>query len=630
MRTIGCARVDHLFPSIEASMNTSTRRLLLALVWLLLVADRAAMEPALDPIRYRLSFPAPQTHYVEVEATIPTARQPAVELMMPVWTPGSYLVRDHSRHIDAVHASGANGAALRVTKTDKNHWRIETTGLPAITVTYRVYCRELTERTNWVDNEFAMLNGAATYLTLTEPRAKRPHEVHLVLPAAWTAMSSLPAATDGQAHHYRAEDFDALVDAPILAGRLAIDEFEVGGKTHAIVHQGDIEFWDRARYARDTEKIVRETVRFWGSVPYDRYLFFNVVGDAGGGLEHANSVMLLSNRWQMVDPAAYQNMLKLTAHEFFHAWNVKRLRPIELGPFDYDREVYTPSLWIAEGVTEYYARLHIRRTGLSDDAEWLQDISALIRRVQTTPGRLVQPIAGASFDAWLRHFRPYENSNNVTVNFYTKGALIGFLLDAKIRKATNGAKSLDDAMRLAMARFGGARGYTPQEFQATVREVAGVDLGGWWQSAVDSTAELDYTEALDWYGLRFKPAAESHRATLGLSTRNDNGRLVVSQVRRGTPGYDAGFNVDDEILAIGDLQMRPESWPKAMDWFKSGQTVSVLVARRSHLIRLESTLGRETANTWQLEVSPEATADQRAHFAAVTTPHGSTPPVSMP
>ena len=605
----------------------SRHGLLFAFVFLLTGSPNVGVHATLatlEPIRYSLSFPAPQTHYVEVRAMVPTGRQPTVDLMMPVWTPGSYLVREYSRQVEGIQARGLGDVSLRVTKTEKNHWLVETAGAPVVSVNYRVYCREMSERTNWVDSEFALLNGAATYLTLNEPGVTRAHDVELDLPSTWTrTMSGLPAAADGQPHHYRAGDFDTLVDSPIVAGNPAVYEFEVDGKPHYVANQGEAGVWDGPRVARDAERIVRETVRFWGSAPYEKYVFLNVIGEVGGALEHNNSVMLLSNRWVTSTPGTYQDWLQIVAHEFFHVWNVKRLRPVELGPFDYDHEVYTSSLWMAEGITDYYADVNLRRAALSNDGQLLQALSQRVRALQTTPGRLVQPLALASFDAWIRHFRPDENSTNVAVNYYIKGALLGFLLDAKIRKATNGAKSLDDAMRLALRRFGGARGYTPQEFQTTVRDVAGIDFGPWWHTVLETTEEVDYTDALEWYGLRFKSpdGGSGGRATLGLITRIVNGRLLVSEVPRGTPGYAAGFDVDDEILGIGEFRVRPEAWAAAMERFKVGQAVPVLVVRRGRFMRLESTFSGEAADAWRLEVAPDSTAEQRQHFASLTTPH---------
>jgi predicted metalloprotease with PDZ domain len=280
--------------------------------------------------------------------------------------------------------------------------------------------------------------------------------------------------------------------------------------------------------------------------------------------------------------------------------------------------VYTTSLWIAEGFTDYYAGLLVKRAGLSTRDEYLDELSNQIEAVQTTPGRLVTPVGMASYDAWIKQYRPDENTANTTVNYYPKGAVIAFLLDAKIRKATNGAKTLDDAMRLAYSRYSGEKGYTPGEFYKTMSEVAGVDLTPWFAEVVDTTKELDYSEALDWFGLRFRPVDSGNAgAFLGASTRVDAGRLVVTQVRRGTPAIDAGLNVDDEILAIDDVRVRPDGLAARLEQYKPGDKVTVLVARRDRLHRLEATLGADPGRPWRLEVRPDATDVQKQRLAAL-------------
>jgi predicted metalloprotease with PDZ domain len=620
----------------------------------MLAAAAAAIAPAVatpaaaqtmtapPPIAYTLRFPAPQTHYVEVDATFP-ASGPTLDLMMAVWTPGSYLVREYARHVEAVVAFGPGGRALAATKTRKNRWRIETGGAKSVRVTYRVYGREMSVRTNWVEQGFAMLNGAATFITLVEPGVKRPHVVSLELPAAWKiSMSSLPHSA-ARPNEYRAADFDTLVDSPILAGNPTVHTFEVSGKTHYLVNEGEAGVWDGARAARDLEQIVRATETFWGALPYEKYVFFNMITEASGGLEHRNSTMLMTSRWSTSTRRTYVGWLTLAAHEYFHAWNVKRLRPLELGPFDYESEVYTTSLWVAEGITSYFESLLVRRAGLSTQPEMLDQLSSDIRQLQTTPGRLQQPVETASFDAWIKHYRPDENSPNTAISYYTKGAVLGFLLDAKVRAATGGARSLDDVMRLAFQRFSGARGFTDADFRGTVHEVAGRDFGDWWTKALETTDELDYTEALAWFGLRFRPAdvgrsgagaitgpgnavggpaggpavgAIAGRAWLGATTRIDNGRLVVSQVRRDTPAYDAGLNVDDEIVAIGEFRVRADQLATRLEQYRPGQTVSLLVARRERLTRLDVTLGREPMEGWRLEPDPSATPEQQARLKA--------------
>lgn len=591
-----------------------------ALILVLIVsanaAPVAAQTPAAEPIRYTVSFPAPHTHYVEVTAAVPTGRQPQIELMMAVWTPGSYMVREYSRQVEAITATGPNGRALEIDKSVKNRWRIATGGAPAVTVKYRVYAREMSVRTNWVEADFAMLNGAPTFMTLADA-VKRPHEVIIEPARGWRrSMTGLPEMAGGE-HRYRAPDYGILVDSPIVVGNPAVHEFTVDNKKHYLVNVGEAGVFDGARAAKDLETLVRAQRGMWGSLPYDKYLFLNILtvvpGQPGGGIEHLNSTLLMASRDSTRTRQGYLPWLELASHEFFHVWNVKRLRPVELGPFEYENEVYTRSLWIAEGLTEYYSLILLHRAGLSSMDELLNGLSNEIETLQNTPGRLVQSTDAASFDAWIKYYRPDENSVNSSVSYYTKGVVLGLLLDARIRNATNGAKSLDDAMRAAYQKYSGAKGYTPDEFRAVVEQVAGTSLKPFWDSAIEGTAELDYAEALDTFGLRFRPASSSGRAYLGMSTRNDGGRLVVTQVRRGTPAHEAGLNVDDEILAIEEFRVRADQLTARLDLHKPGDTVTLLVARRDQLRRLDVTFGAEPPRQWRLETSPGATPAQTQH-----------------
>jgi len=350
----------------------------------------------------------------------------------------------------------------------------------------------------------------------------------------------------------------------------------------------------------------------WGSLPYDRYVFMNMLTSVpgqipGGGLEHRNSTMLMAGRWATRTRPSYLAWLELASHEFFHAWNGKRLRPVELGPFNYEEEVFTRGLWMVEGVTDYYAELLVHRAGLSSEAEYLDALANKIEELQTTPGRGVQPVDLASFDAWIKYYRPDENSLNASISYYTKGAVLAFLLDAKIRRATAGAKSLDDVMRAAFQKYSGQRGYTPDELRAVAEQASGVDLRSFWSNGVQGTVELDYSEALDTMGLRFRSSGERQgRVWLGATTRNDGGRLLVTQVRRETPADAAGLNVDDEILAIDDFRVRADQLNARLDQYIPGDTVALLVARRDQLMRLELKFGIEPPRDWRLETNPGA------------------------
>jgi predicted metalloprotease with PDZ domain len=579
-----------------------------------------------EPISYTLRLPAPQTHYVEVEARIPTDGLPSVELLMAVWTPGSYLVREYARNLEGLTVAAESGGPLAAEKTSKNRWRIATQGAARLVVRYRVYSREMSVRTNFVDAGFALINGAPTFVT-RDGAQDRPHDVRLVPPPDWKVVASpLPASPGGGEHAFRAASFDVLVDSPLYAGNAAVHPFEAGGRPVQLVNEGeDPAVWDGPRSAVDAAKIVDEQIAFWGVAPFQRYIFFNLLTESGGGLEHRDSCVLMSSRWRARTREGYLDWLGLVSHELFHAWNGKRLRPIELGPFDFEAENYTRSLWVVEGITSYYGDLLVHRAGFSTRKEYLKELSQQIETLQTTPGRKVQALDESSFDAWIKYYRRDENTPNSGTSYYTKGAVVAFLLDARIRHATAGHKSLDDALRLAWQRYSGERGFRPEEIRHVFEEVAGADLGAWLDRAVDSTEELDYAEALAWYGLRFAesdPKKEGSEpgelpvAWLGMDTEVQGGRLVVTVVKRGTPAYDAGLNVGDEILAIGDYRVPPDGLEARLKSYRPGEKSSLLVARRDRLTPLPVTFGEKPRPRWKLEPLPNPTAEQKAHLDA--------------
>jgi len=612
-------------------------------------------------------IPEPATHRVEVEARIPAAMVRSLsaagdlELMMAVWTPGSYLVREYARNVESLRATAEDGTELSVTKVTKNRWRISAASSEvgpeagsAVVVRYVLYCHELTVRTNFVDPDFALLNGAATYLVpaTADGPAPGPYRVRFELPAGWErTVTSLDPILDpaGQPapHAYAAPDFDALVDAPVYAGNGHLYELEVDGVPHRVLAHGESGPWEGEKAVSDMAKIVRAERAFWGELPYSKYLFINLIVEGRGGLEHANSSVLMTSRWKMGTREGYVGWLGLVAHELFHAWNVKRLRPAALASFDYERETYTRELWIAEGITSYYGDLLVHRAGLSTRKEWLESLSRLIKRLQTTPGRKLQSLEAASFDAWIKLYRPDENTVNSAVSYYTKGAVVAFLLDAAIRRYTDGARSLDDAMRLAWRRYGSdagrehpdGDGFTEAAMSRVLAETAGRSLDGLLHQALTSTDELDYDRALEWFGLRFKPpkkhgadsrdedeveaegangtdaSDEKPPAWLGAETRVDDGRLEVTSVPRGTPADAAGLSPGDELLAIGGFRVPPRGLAERLKAFRPGQKSTLLVARRERLVELPVTFGKEPEETWELEVDPNADEAQRSHLA---------------
>ncbi len=476
------------------------------------IAAPASAAADAEPILYAVRFPSSDKHIAEVEATIPTGNRPTVELMMAVWSPGFYRVEDYAKYIQGLSARTTDGMALSVESVRKNRWLIRNTGggLKVI-VSYRLTCDRRSVTLNWVGENLVVLNGAATFVTLVESTA-RPHEVRLELPPKCTrSITAMDPAPDGMPDHYRAVDYDTLVDSPILAGDLSIHEFEVEGSKHILADAGEVGKWDGEKAARNLERIVRETHRFWGFLPFRRYVFLNVFRAGGGGLEHKNSTLLTANPGGTREPGSLR-WLSFVSHEYFHAFNVKRLRPVELGPFDYENPPLTKSLWISEGLTTYFGDLILARSGLAKPREALDLLSMNIGLLQNARGRLVQTLEQASLDVWSSGTSGVGRDTATKVNYYVKGPVVGFVLDARIRRSTDGKKSLDDVMRLAYQRYAGERGFTPEQFREVAEEVAGRDLKEWFRKALESTEELEYQEALDWFGLRFKPADDPTKA----------------------------------------------------------------------------------------------------------------------
>ncbi|MEM1415236.1 MAG: PDZ domain-containing protein [Myxococcota bacterium] len=598
---------------------------------------RAAPRGDGEANEYTLRMDDRAQHYVEVEAVLPAGGE-RLELMMAVWTPGSYLVREYARHVEAFEAMTLEGEPLPLRKTRKNRWVVDAPPpaeeddeapaedeaaeaappgppvLPArIAIRYRVYANELTVRTSFVGEGLASLNGAAVYVAPVEALAA-PYDVRIYVPESWetvaTALPTHPEATEGEAR-YLAASFDELLDSPWVAGEDGVlTPFDAGGVPHVLASFEGGDVFDQTRAAEDVRRIVEAQQRFWRVVPYERYVFLNVLNGGGGGLEHLASTLMLANRWVSTDDADYRRWLGLVSHEFFHTWNVKRLRPTPLGPFDYENENYVRDLWVAEGVTSYYDDLLLRRAGLISRDEYLKVLSDNIDRVIGAPGHRVQSLSMASFDAWIKYYRPDENSVNTAVSYYLKGMLVAFLLDARIREATDNERSLDDVMRLAYERFASrAEGFSPEEFRALASEVAESDQETFLAELVDGAGEMAFEPALRTYGLRFAPVeGPSESAFLGARVDEDG---KVRSVRRGTPAYAAGLSAGDELLAIDDERL-PKDVPARLKRMTAGTEVTLLVARRGRLRRLPCTLGEVPANqSRSVEVDPEAGPAQR-------------------
>ena len=470
----------------------------------------AAVKP-LAPMIYTLRFPDPASKTFTVDVIIPTGSKATVDVMMPVWSPGFYGLQNYAQRVSDLTATANDGTALDIANATPSRWTINSKGQASVTLHYAVAAPRGSNLGNGVTETGAVIIGPATYITLVEPTGThRPAQVKLELPPGWKgSMTSLDAAPDGEANHYVAPDYDILADSPILAGvDLTTTPFKVDGIQHYWTVLGHEE-WEGDQAVAMLTPLIAEHLRFWGGLPYRKYVFLNIVtgGGGGSGVEHLNSVAVTTNGKAPVTPEARFREAAFLSHEYFHAMNVKRLRPFELGPFDYEHPPVTTGLWVGEGLTSYFGDLLAERSGVGTPADYLALESKHITDLQTRqPGRAFQTLEQASSQMFDR--LPADHK----VDYYIKGPVAGLVLDADIRHHTNERKSMDDVMRLEYRRWSGARGYTAGDFAKTMSDAAGFDLGPLLHRLVATTEEVDYREMLDWFGLRFAPNDDPAKA----------------------------------------------------------------------------------------------------------------------
>jgi predicted metalloprotease with PDZ domain len=547
---------------------------------------------------YRISLAERDRHWISVEVRVSGLTAGAHEAFMPVWTPGSYLVREYARHIDAVAAEDGDGSSLDVVKVAKNRWRVELPNGGELVLRYRVYSRDLTVRTNHVDERRAYWNGASTYLIVDE-RRDAPFDIHVDAPQGWRAVCGL----EQEGEHWTAYSLDELVDTPFWVGDAPITEFMAAGKPHYVVHD-DVEVSEHERLTEDLRKICETAAElFGGKLPYERYIFF-LFGDEGGsgGLEHASSTVIhVPRRFYRVEPERTR-LISLLAHEHFHVWNVKRIRPSGIAEFDYENENYTSGLWLSEGFTSFYQEIVPYRAGLYSRETFLQRIAENTQSVFEVPGRAVQSIAEASFDAWVKLYRSDENTRNTTVSYYSKGALAAFCLDALIVQHSGGEHSLDDVMRGLFADFE-ERG-PGQDRELVLKlcsEAAGRDLSPEFAMLVDGREDPPLTEWLAPVGLRFEPPSGKLVADLGIQTAVKEGRLFVTHVAREGTGESLGLSPDDEIVALNGQRVLPKDWDKWLSsWIQPETEIELTLFRRGLQQALRGRIGGRREGKAQL------------------------------
>jgi predicted metalloprotease with PDZ domain len=613
-------------------------------------------------IAYTIAMLRPHTHLYDVTLDIDKVNSPTLDVALPVWTPGSYMVREYARHIQqftattpspaaalessaattpspAAAGEEAGGEGLPWRKIDKSTWRIETGGAARVRVGYQVYANELSVRTSHLDATHGFFNPA-TLCMYIPGRTNEPLAVRVLAPEGWRVTTGLETMNDEggtlkvpsdsetssfivHRSSFAAQDYDELVDAPFECGTHGLLEFAVDGIPHRIALWGHGNE-DQARLVEDTQKIVEAARDMFGGLPYAHYTFIVHLSDGrGGGLEHRNSVAMIVDRWTFRPRASYERYLSLTAHEFFHVWNVKRIRAAPLGPFDYRSENYTRQLWAMEGVTDYYTDLLLLRAGLIGPDRYLERLAEHITALQSQPGRALQSLEQSSFDAWIKHYRPDENTRNIAISYYLKGGLVALLLDLEIRHRTNSARSLDDVLRYLFERFPASGPGIPEEggYRAAVEAVAGSSLAEFFTRYVAGTDELDYDRALGYAGLRLEwsheqaPEDGQAPAWLGVQLKTEHGRLLISSARSDGPAYAAGVYAGDELLALDGFRVDEERLKARLAERAPGEIITLSLFRRDELLHVPVALAPAPHDKLAIVRRDDASAEQRATYA---------------
>jgi len=564
-------------------------------------------------------------HLFRVTLTIP---EPAAQqtVSLPVWIPGSYLVREFSKNLQ--HLSVRQGRRqVAVRQQDKCSWQIDCKTDESLTLRYEVYAFDNSVRTAWLDARRGFFNGTSLCLRV-HGQEQRPHQLALQpvkgRPDWQVATGLTPVKTDKKGFGlYRAADYDELVDCPMELGTFWSGRFKACGIEHRFVVAGALPSFDGERLLADTQKICEAEIRFWHGqgaqagrkAPHKNYLFMlNAVDDGYGGLEHRNSTALICSRRDLPRMGekktgeGYTTLLGLISHEYFHTWNVKQLRPDVFARYDYARENYTPLLWFFEGFTSYYDDLLLRRAGLIDDAIYLQLLGKTINQVAQTPGRHVQTVAQASFDAWVKYYRQDENTPNATVSYYTKGALVALCLDLSLREESKDqGHSLDEVMRGLWQRCKAG----PMREQDVLDELQTVTGRSWHkelQAWVHSTAELPLARLLEAQGIRIHAEPGNLAQHLGLRHQDANGSVQVKAVLRGSAAEQAGFAAGDEWLGLevgarGQLgHWRVHKLDDVPVLLGKERKALALVSRDKQLLRLPLTVPQQST-VWRLETT---------------------------
>jgi predicted metalloprotease with PDZ domain len=584
-------------------------------------------------LAYRVDVPTPHEHLIDVTVTIPAAALgDQVDLALPAWCPGSYLIRDYARFVRDLVVTGDDGAPRSATKIDKSTWRVERGGARALTVHYQVYGHDLSVRTNHVDASHAFLHGPATFLYVEALRSQ-PVTVDVAVPAGWRLSSGLARAEAGDPFgagtgtvRLTARGIDELFDGPIHLGAGEHRRFTAGGVPVELVVWGDRVpggAFSLDDLVRDLTAIVDDHAARFAAVPFAAYTFVLMLSDSAyGGLEHRTSSINLHNPRALAVRKEYEGLLELLSHELFHAWNGKRIAPPRLLDFDYSREAYTSCLWVVEGVTSHYDRWALRSSQRITTKSYLEKVLDDWSRLLATPGRKRQSLEASSFDAWIKLYKPDESNLNTTVSYYLKGGLVLTALDLEIRRRTEGARSLDDVMRALWRDYGAPeRGY-PEDLQAIFEAAVGLDLGDTFARTVRGTEDPQLGRELAAVGLELRASHDPSQLADGLSAVWLGAQMVpgtgrVVGVLDDSPAHAAGLSPLDEIIAVDGFRVVGDADLRSLVGLrKAGDTAALSLFRRGRLLTLPVVIGASPPTRLEIVGAADVDAARAGRWTA--------------
>jgi len=588
-------------------------------------AQGQAVRAPTPPVQYELRFDKPNSHLLDITIRAAGLRGPAVEFAMPAWAPGSYNINDYAKMVEQFSAAGPDGKPLEWRKTDKQTWRIELGAAREVAVRYKLYGNTLSNHWVQYNDRHAFISGPAAWMYLVGGK-QRQVLLKIDTPAGWKVATGMESTATPNI--YRAPDYDWLIDSPIEISDFATQSFTHGGATYHVVVHDVMNKADFSQVTRDIEKIVAATVPWFAgtepdgrAVPFDDFWFlFHIWPGTGGGLEHLNSTQInYSTPWDAEGVAGrygtdYQLKMFVISHEFYHVWNVKRLRPRQLGPFDYAREVHTPSLWISEGLTSYYGQMALVRAGLVIPQEYLDSIAYLLTEFENAPGRKERSIEDTSWDTWFDSRPPGDtNLQNTNYSYYDGGQIIGHVLDFAIRQATGNQKSLDDWMRLLYRRHSLPRpGFTPEEAMRAASEVAGRDISDLFRRYVSGKEVPDYAAYFAYAGIEAQKTVNPERAWLGASLGADaNGNALVSNVLSGGPAMEAGIDRNDVITELDGKPVKLDQLLRALAAKKPGEIVRLKLWHLREVRTVEAILAADPTFTYSLKPMANPSEQQK-------------------